>query len=65
MEFITNGFVLLASFAGMELVAWALHKYILHTFLWVIHESHHIPRNGTFEKNDLVALWRWMESTFL
>ncbi len=57
MEYIINGAIILATFSGMELVAWGLHKYILHTFLWIIHESHHIPRKGFFEKNDLVALF--------
>ncbi|MBL0102634.1 MAG: sterol desaturase family protein [Bacteroidetes bacterium] len=40
------------SYVGMEGVAWFTHKYIMHGFLWVLHESHHKPRTGRFEKND-------------
>jgi beta-carotene 3-hydroxylase len=36
----------------MEWVAWALHKYVMHGFLWVLHESHHKKDRGFFEKND-------------
>ncbi len=36
----------------MEAVAWAAHKYVMHGFLWSLHESHHLPRTGAFEKND-------------
>ena len=32
------------------------HKYIIRGFLWSLHESHHIPRKGIFEKNDWFAL---------
>ncbi len=55
MEYVINGLIILAAFSFMELVAWALHKYILHTFLWFIHDTHHLPRTGVFEKNDLIA----------
>ncbi|MDW7690764.1 beta-carotene hydroxylase [Flammeovirgaceae bacterium SG7u.111] len=40
----------------MEGVAWFTHKYIMHGFLWVWHESHHQIRHGMFEKNDLFAV---------
>lgn len=43
-------------FLFMEFVAWFTHKYIMHGFLWVWHESHHKVRKGIFEKNDLFAL---------
>ena len=46
-----------AAFAGMEWVAWATHKYLMHGWLWCWHESHHLPREGTFEKNDLFAFY--------
>lgn len=42
--------------AGMEGVAWFTHKYVMHGALWCWHESHHLPREGRFEKNDLFAL---------
>ena len=47
----------LAAFAGMEWVAWATHKYLMHGWLWCWHESHHRPREGIFEKNDLFAFY--------
>ncbi len=37
----------------MEGVTWFVHKYIMHGFLWVLHEDHHQPRyQHVFEKND-------------
>ena len=40
----------------MEFVAWFTHKYIMHGLLWVLHEDHHQPHDGTFEKNDAFFL---------
>jgi beta-carotene 3-hydroxylase len=40
----------------MEWVAWFSHKYIMHGWGWVWHESHHRPREGWFELNDLYAV---------
>jgi beta-carotene 3-hydroxylase len=51
--------VTLASVAGMEFVAWAAHKYLMHGLLWIWHEDHHKPhheKHGFFEKNDLFFL---------
>lgn len=45
-----------AAFAGMEGVAWLTHRYVMHGFLWVWHRSHHEPRQGAFELNDLFAV---------
>lgn len=42
--------------AAMEGVAWAVHRYIMHGWGWGWHESHHRPRQGAFEKNDLFAV---------
>ncbi len=39
----------------MELVAYGLHRYVLHTFLWFIHDTHHQTRTSLFEKNDVIA----------
>ena len=44
-----------AAFVFMEGVAWFTHKYVMHGFLWVWHRSHHEPRSGAFELNDLFA----------
>ena len=43
------------AFLFMEGVAWFTHKYVMHGFLWVWHRSHHSPRTGAFELNDLFA----------
>nr|WP_066838838.1 sterol desaturase family protein [Rufibacter ruber] len=53
MSMLTNTAIVLGTFVTMELVAWAVHKYVLHGFLWSIHESHHKPHNHVFELNDL------------
>lgn len=42
--------------AAMEGVAWATHRYVMHGPLWVWHRSHHEPRLGRFERNDLFAV---------
>lgn len=49
--------VFLAVFIGMEGVAWVLHRYVMHGFLWVLHESHHRPRESWFELNDLFGVF--------
>jgi len=45
----------LAAFLLMEGVAWFTHKYVMHGFGWIWHRSHHEPRTGAFELNDLFA----------
>lgn len=45
--------LLVGTFFLMEGVAWATHKYIMHGFLWHLHEDHHTKNpNSFFEKND-------------
>jgi len=46
----------LFAFLGMEVIAWVTHKYLMHGPMWNWHESHHQPRKGVFEKNDLFGL---------
>jgi beta-carotene 3-hydroxylase len=46
----------LATFAGMEVFAWAMHRWVMHGWLWSWHQSHHEPREGNWEKNDLFAV---------
>lgn len=48
--------IILGSFAGMELVTWVTHKYIMHGFLWCLHEDHHTHKGNVLEKNDLFFL---------
>ena len=48
-------FVGLAVF--MEYVAWFTHKYVMHGFLWVLHEDHHKPKHRGLQKNDWFAVF--------
>jgi beta-carotene 3-hydroxylase len=58
-------FIVLATVAGMELLAFAVHKYVMHSWGWGWHRSHHEPRTGWFEKNDLYAIFFVALSVFL
>ena len=53
--FIFIGIVLLTFFL-MEGITWLTHKYVMHGFLWYLHEDHHQPTPGFFEKNDAFFL---------
>jgi len=53
---LVNLLLFLGALAGMEVVAYLTHKYVMHGFLWSLHESHHVPRRGRFEKNDVFAV---------
>lgn len=45
--------VTLFTFLLMEGITWCTHKYVMHGFLWYLHEDHHQPKyQGIFEKND-------------
>ncbi len=57
--FFINFLIIVATVLGMEFVAWAAHKYLMHGLLWVWHEDHHKPhfeKEGFWEKNDLFFL---------
>ncbi len=46
--------VFLATYLLMECVTWCTHKYVMHGFLWYLHEDHHQPKySHIFERNDL------------
>ncbi|MFY0643327.1 MAG: sterol desaturase family protein [Bacteroidia bacterium] len=47
-----NILVFILSFLFMEYMAWFTHKYVMHGFLWNLHQDHHIPGKSFFEKND-------------
>lgn len=49
----------------MEGVAWFTHKYVMHGFMWVWHQSHHEPRKGAFELNDLFGFMFAIPSIWL
>lgn len=46
----------LLTVAGMELFAYAAHRWVMHGPGWFLHESHHRSRTGAFELNDLYAV---------
>ncbi len=46
--------ITITTFSVMEVVTWLTHKYVMHGFLWYLHEDHHQPKYPhLFEKNDL------------
>ncbi len=57
MHLLMNALLLLMAFAGMELIAYLTHKYLMHGPLWVLHQSHHVPHEGRLEKNDLFGVF--------
>ena len=49
-----NFLMVIVAFIMMEGVAWSVHKYVMHGFLWVLHRDHHDHSNrGPAERNDL------------
>jgi beta-carotene 3-hydroxylase len=47
----------LGTFVAMEGVASLMHRHLMHGPLWILHESHHRPRAGRFEANDLFGVF--------
>ena len=45
----------LGTVAAMEGVAYVAHRWVMHGFGWFLHKSHHRPRIGLWELNDLYA----------
>ena len=43
-------------FIGLEILSYALHRWVFHGLLWRIHRTHHGVRHGPFERNDLFSL---------
>ncbi len=48
--------ITLGTFFLMEGITWCTHKYVMHGFLWYLHEDHHQPNKSFFEKNDAFFL---------
>ncbi|AEB95145.1 sterol desaturase family protein [Metallosphaera cuprina] len=46
----------LLMFFSMEIIARLMHKYVMHGFMWSVHEDHHKERQAELEKNDLFGL---------
>jgi beta-carotene 3-hydroxylase len=55
----------LATILAMEAFAYAMHRWVMHGPGWFLHASHHRPRPGRFEANDLYALIFAMPSILL
>ena len=49
--------IFLATAAFWELVAWFMHKYVMHGWGWFLHEDHHKTTGRRFQKNDAYALF--------
>ena len=56
--------IALLSFGLMEGITWLTHRYVMHGFLWFLHEDHHRKGPGFFEKNDaffvIFAIPSWL-----
>ena len=52
-----NLIIVVVTFFFMEFVAWATHKYIMHGFLWFLHQDHHVVnKDHKLQKNDFFFL---------
>lgn len=56
--------VVLLTFLAMEVLSYVLHRYLFHSILWPIHQSHHVSRKGRWgrapwhvETNDMFSLF--------
>lgn len=56
MVYLINIGLIITAFVGMEVVAWLLHRYVMHKFLWYFHSDHHIPHDKKVERNDFFGL---------
>jgi beta-carotene 3-hydroxylase len=45
------------SFIAMEFVSYLAHRFVYHGIGWVFHKSHHEPRKGVFEWNDIFPVF--------
>jgi beta-carotene 3-hydroxylase len=57
LTLILNLFLLIFVACAMEGVAWFTHKFVMHGFLWVLHEDHHHPKHRGLQRNDLFAVF--------
>lgn len=48
--------IVLSSFIVMEFVSYLAHRFVYHGFGWIFHKSHHEPRHGMFEWNDIFPM---------
>lgn len=57
--------IFLTTLMGMEGFAYAMHRWIMHGPGWFLHASHHRPRTGRWEWNDLFFVIFAMPSILL
>ena len=57
MNILLNALLFIAFAVYMEWVAWFTHKYVMHGFLWSLHEDHHRPTDRGLQKNDWFAVF--------
>lgn len=48
--------IMFGMFIAMEGITWLTHRFVMHGFLWCLHEDHHSKKPGFFEKNDTFFL---------
>lgn len=56
MSLLSGLLLFVATVAVMEGVAYVAHRWIMHGPGWFLHASHHAPREGNWELNDLYAV---------
>jgi len=52
-------------FVGLEILSYAVHRWLFHGVFWRIHETHHIARKDRFEANDAFSVIFSFVSIFL
>ena len=57
MKIVLYAAVMTCAFMFMEFYAWYMHKYVMHGFLWVLHEDHHRYHESWLEKNDIFTMF--------
>ena len=54
MNWIIFILIVITTFLLMEGITWLTHRFVMHGFLWYLHEDHHQPKYAhIFERNDL------------
>ena len=56
MSWATGLFLFVATIMAMEGFAYVAHRWVMHGPGWFLHASHHAPRAGNWELNDLYAV---------
>lgn len=57
-DFLSTCLLAIGGMVGMEMYARVVHRHAWHDYQpgWLIHKSHHEPRTGPFELNDVYAI---------